>query len=400
MPIFKDLWAWAFALSITGYPLIGVISAVTHNDDLSDVFRAGVLALAAVCFFFLGRMRDFRFGSIWLLGFGCLYLTKLWLDVEYGIEGADDAMLYALITAFGPAILISTSTSKWFEANTALAILVISALAVAGIIWLDYTGADVMTRDYSDRIQLEKLNPISIGHTAVTALIASYVLLLHVRSIAARIAISVVAAASLYTVYLAGARGPVMSLLACLVLFQVLKPKAMTAVWAMLLAAGCILFLSLTDITPLLEKFNLATLDGNRSALARFESITLSWDLFTENPWLGYGTQLPVFRYPHNLFMEVLQATGVVGMAIFCVVLVQMYSAMRFLADRRLPLLPLLTTQFFVGAQFSGSIYGNGSFWIAAAVMIYRATAIKYEIRHPVSYWNGLGSQSASIRGT
>ncbi|CCV10203.1 O-antigen ligase family protein [Mesorhizobium sp. STM 4661] len=400
MPIYKDLWAWTFALSITGYPLIGIASAFSDNESLSPAFRAAVLALSVLCFIFVDRKRDFRFGSVALLGFAGLYLAKLWIDLEYGIDGADDAMLFVLITAVAPAILLAAATPKWSEINVALAIFTISALAVAAILWLDYTGADVLTRDPSDRIQLEKLNAISIGHTAVTALIASYVLLRSTRRTSARVGIVLVVIASLYTVYFAGARGPVMSLAACLVLFPVLKPKAMTAIWCMVLAAASILALALTDITPLLEKFNLATMDGNRSALERLDSISMSWSLFAENPWFGYGTQLPFWLYPHNLFMEVLQAVGIVGMAVFCVVLVQMYSAVKLFADLRLSLLPLLTTQFFVGAQFSGSIYGSGSLWIITTVLLFRANAIRNGIRQPISYWHGLGSRSASIRGT
>ncbi|BCH15074.1 hypothetical protein MesoLjLa_19250 [Mesorhizobium sp. L-2-11] len=62
----------------------------------------------------------------------------------------------------------------------------------------------------------------------------------------------------------------------------------------------------------------------------------------------GYGTQLPLFVYPHNMFMEILQAMGLLGMAIFIPVFMRIALAVKFLADKRLVLLPLLTTQAIV----------------------------------------------------
>ncbi|MER9870206.1 O-antigen ligase family protein [Mesorhizobium sp. M0136] len=377
MSIYKDLWAWTFALAIAGYPLIGVASSLTGDETLSIAFRAAVLCLSLLCFFLVDQRKGFGFGSIWLLVLASFYLLKLWLDVEYEVDGSADAMQFALVTGVVPAILLAASTPRWLEANTSLALFVVGALSVAAILWLDYNGSEMLLLDNSGRVSFERLNPISVGHAAVTTLIACYALLQHVDRKSARMVIYTAAGGAFFTLYLSGARGPLVALAACCALFYILRPRFSVMLGCFVVAGGCVLFLALTDITPLLEKFNLIDLGEDRSSEGRLSAISMSWNLFTEHPWLGYGTQLPFVGYPHNLFMEVLQAMGIIGMAIFAVVLFRIYQATSFMAHMRLPLLPLLTTQFLVGAQFSGSIYGNSSLWIVTCVMIFRSNAIK-----------------------
>ncbi|WP_202366271.1 O-antigen ligase family protein [Mesorhizobium sp. L-2-11] len=349
VPIYKDLWACSFALAIAGYPLVGIVSSVTAREDqvLPIAFRALVIGLCGLSFF-SDRQKAWRSIDAWLFGFAGLYTMKLGIDASYDINGASDALVFAVLTSMVPAALLGLSTNKWSEINVAWALFIVGALSVLGIIWLQYTGSNAVRLDYTERVTLDRLNPISIGHAGLTTIIASYTLIRISRRKIAKIAIVAVVAASVFAIYLAAARGPVVALACCIVVLPMLRPKFTTMILCLLCLAVAVLALAITDITPLLDKLHLTTIGEDRSTTARLGSVALSWELFQQDPLFGYGTQLPLFVYPHNMFMEILQAMGLLGMAIFIPVFMRIALAVKFLADKRLVLLPLLTTQAIV----------------------------------------------------
>ncbi|MGX9117708.1 O-antigen ligase family protein [Mesorhizobium sp. BHbsci] len=379
IPIYKDLWAWSFALAIAGYPLVGVLSSVTAraDDKFSIAFRILVVCLCGLSFLFSDRQKAWRFGDIWLLSFAGLYMLKLGID--YDISGESNALVFAIVTSIVPTVFLALSTNRWSETNVAWALFAVGALSMAGIVWLQYSGSSAVRFDNSDRLNFERLNPISIGHAGLTALIASYTLIRISQGKILKFAIFAVAAVSAFAMYLAGARGPYVALACCIMLFPMLRPRLTTIIMGWLLLAGVVLALATVDMAPLLDKFHLTstgTAETN-SGLARLRSIAFSWELFLQNPLFGYGTTLPLYGYPHNIFVEILQAMGLLGMAIFAAVFVKIAMAVKFLADRRLVLLPLLTTQAVVGAQFSGSLWAAAFLWIIVTVLIFRVNAMK-----------------------
>lgn len=379
VPLYKDFWAWSFALAIAGYPLVGVLSSVTAgaDDKLSIAFRILVVCLCGLSFWFSDRQKAWRFGDVWLLSFAGLYLLNLGIDYE--IRGASDTLVFAMMTSIVPAAFLALSTNRWSEINVAWALFAVGALSVVGVVWLQYSGSSAVLLDNSDRVYFERLNPISIGHAGLTTLIASYTLIRFPQRKILKFAIFAVVVASAVAMYLAAARGPAVALACCTILFPMLRPRFMTMIMCWLFLAGAVLVLATTDMTPLLDRFNL-TLTGTaatNSAMGRLEALASSWELFKQNALFGYGTYLPLFGYPHNMFMEILQAMGLLGMAIFVPVFVKIAMAVKFLADRRLVLLPLLTTQAIVGAQFSGSLWGAAFLWIVVTVLIFRVNAMR-----------------------
>ncbi|TIT03038.1 O-antigen ligase family protein [Mesorhizobium sp.] len=376
--IYKDLWAWSFALAVAGYPLVGLLSSVTGREDerLSIAFRILVVCLCGLSFLLSDRQKAWRFGDVSLFSFVGLYVLKLGIDA-YEIDKASDDLVFAAITSIVPAAFLALSTNRWSEINVAWALFAVGALSVAGVVWLQYSGSNTVLLDNTDRVYFERLNPISIGHAGVTTLIASYTLARISQRKVLKTAIVAVVVTSAVAIYLAAARGPIVALACCAILLPMLRPKFTTMIMCLLFLAGAVLVLAVTDITPLLDKFHLTAIGKDTSTTSRLGSIALSWELFQQNPLFGYGTQLPLYGYPHNMFMEILQTMGLLGMAIFVPVFVKIAMAVKFLADKRLVLLPLLTTQAIVGAQFSGSLWGAAFLWIVVTVMIFRVNAMR-----------------------
>ncbi|MER9263453.1 O-antigen ligase family protein [Mesorhizobium sp. M0410] len=379
VPIYKDLWAWSFALAVAGYPLVGLLSSVTGREDekFSIIFRILVVGLCGLSFLISDRQKGWRFGDVWLFSFFGLYIMKLGIDVSYSIDGASDALVFATVTSIVPAAFLALSTNTWSEVNVAWALFAVGTLTVAGIIWLQYSGSNAVLIDNTDRVYFERLNPISVGHAGLTALISSYALIRIPQRTSVRMLILTVVAGAATTIYLASARGPLVTLACCIILLPALRPKFTTMLLSFLFLASAVLVLAITDITPLLDKFHLTVIGKDNSTTERLGSISLSWDLFQQNPLFGYGTQLPLFLYPHNMLVEILQAMGLLGMTIFAMVFAKIGVAVKFLADRRLVLLPLLTAQAIVGAQFSGSLWGSASLWIIVTVLMFRVNAMR-----------------------
>jgi O-antigen ligase len=379
VPLHKDLWAWSFALAVAGYPLVGLLSSITGREDeqFSIAFRLLVVSLCGLTFLWSDRQKVWRFGDVWLFSFAGLYAMKLGIDANYEIDGASDALVFATMVSVVPAAFLALSTNRWSEINVAWALLAVGSLTVAGIVWLQYSGSNAVLLDNTDRVYFYRLNPISIGHTGLTTLIASYILIRIPQRKILKIAIVAVAATSALAISLAAARGPIVALACCIVLLPMLRPKFTIMILCLLCLAGAVLVLAITDITPLLDKFHFTAIGKDNSTTARLETIALSWELFQQNPFFGYGTQLPLFGYPHNMFIEILQAVGLLGMAIFVLVFVKIGMAVKFLVDKRLVLLPLLTTQAIVGAQFSGSLWGSAFLWIIVTVLIFRVNAMR-----------------------
>lgn len=97
-------------------------------------------------------------------------------------------------------------------------------------------------------------------------------------------------------------------------------------------------------------------------------------DQAVRNPLLGSAyTELQTGQYPHNLLLESFMALGVVGgvLLLFICLRAGFRAAVRLRLGELL--LPLLFVQYFVGAQFSSSLWGAEAFW--AIVVLLGATA-------------------------
>ncbi len=98
----------------------------------------------------------------------------------------------------------------------------------------------------------------------------------------------------------------------------------------------------------------------------------LALDAFAEAPLFGAQTTLWGSAYPHNLFIESLMATGLVGTIPLCIVIVYSFVCSWRLLVRwpHLGWISLNYYIYFVGALFSGAIFTNSAFWVCLAATI------------------------------
>ena len=95
-------------------------------------------------------------------------------------------------------------------------------------------------------------------------------------------------------------------------------------------------------------------------------SFDTAWQQFKDNPLLGNSFFIEgTGEYPHNLVLEALMSTGIVGgIAYIVAAAIMLLSAVRLLSrENGYEWLALLGIFFLVAAQFSGTHWSFGAHW-------------------------------------
>jgi O-antigen ligase len=135
---------------------------------------------------------------------------------------------------------------------------------------------------------------------------------------------------------------------------------------------------SLLEVTPAerlpsaVSRYNalVSELPGGMSVAARRDAGSVAWSMFLESPVLGGGagsfSTHGALEYPHNVFLELLTETGLVGTLVFLALcLAAVLSLMRLLRAfeprTRAAAVWLLAMAAFIGAaaQLSGDLYAT-----------------------------------------
>jgi O-antigen ligase len=366
---------WVLALVLVGYPVVGLLGSAFNWNSItaSAPFRIAVVALSAVLWARSPSVLIFVRQSPWLVVFTAVYLSRLLWDLRVSnVPGAAEALAFYLVTVLLPVIPIALSAARLCEKQAAKAIGLVAWLAcvLAVVMYVMGWGLDRSNTELTQRLSFEAVNPITLGHAAVTAIIASLTLVRH-RSVGMRpLVIVAVIPAALACLLLSASRGPLLTLGFCTLAYL-----CTVSSWRnrMLLGVGipilAILAVNVLDEPQLLLRFS--GMEEDKSALERLLLQTNAIQQFLSSPVFGSAfVELELLTYPHNLFIETAMATGLIGLA--CMGMIIYGCVIQF--TRRLrdgeTLVPLLWLQFFLAVQFSGSLWGAAGFWCMSAVLL------------------------------
>jgi O-antigen ligase len=400
---YSSLTAWLYALSLAGYPITALIvnSLGLESRPISAAFRAGFLGLSLTSLFIAYKdgIRILK-SSFWIfyLGFWALYSWRLVYDTQFSqVPLGNDPDVYLLFFA-GFTLLPSFAFCRTLDMATCISALrrTLVLLLVAQVGFYASTENEIVSGLAGARLGLETLNPISFGVVGATSLaLGVYVVLTDIMSrveakSAARFGrpllviayISIVA--GLVTVFLAGSRGPVLGLVAVLVLllvrsYSTTRTKAgmvTLSILFLLLLAALVIPLTLDVGSSIIDRFDRTARGEEMSDTFRFFLWESGWQQFLESPIWGSGFEEHVLQiYPHNLPLEALMATGIFGGAIWlgmCLVAARQAALVMW----RNPLygwIPMVFVLLFGNSLFSGSLWGAGSLahFMVAAFAVY-----------------------------
>ena len=177
--------------------------------------------------------------------------------------------------------------------------------------------------------------PVALSQPVPYVLICAAALILHAKKqhLAAVFLGLLVSAMAMAMVVATGTRGALITLVAglCTLLFMS-RPSASRLFGvslAIAFTAATVMLLAETfgvgqNLASRLLAFGRYGNEADLSSAARLESYALAWTMFAQHPLAGAG--LGSFEhsygglYPHNLFLEVLSETGVIGLALIAIV--------------------------------------------------------------------------------
>ena len=394
MPLF-------FCLALFGFwglaPVLGIAAEIASIpvDSISIAFRFVVVVLAITVALFSATQRMHWAPMVPLLIFTAFYIYRLYDNyfVEnfqlYVSSTLSFSMFLGACILPGLAIFVAAGHLTKNEAAFRHCMIGIMLIFLFGI-WLN---ADLLFERTVVQASLERVNQIGLTSMAMTFAIFS---LLHLRnpSLIVRGLLVACLLGCAVIVTLAKARGPLVGSAVALIIFFLIvrgqyKIQFVAALTVCALALiGFQIYTGNNLLEETLSRFDYVA-DGGAgdSVTPRKLAWIAAWEQFMDDPILGrFIFEKANNYYPHNIILEVLMATGILGAGFFFWHLILTFKAATFLL--RQPTLALSSAfiviiflKEFVQGLFSGSIWGASGFFVSSCCIIgiahYSKTASK-----------------------
>jgi O-antigen ligase len=177
----------------------------------------------------------------------------------------------------------------------------------------------------------------------------------------------------------ANSRGPIVSIIVGLVFMVIFSKKTSRWYNISLIVVGIIAFVPVLQYIETEFGFSTYTRLFGQSQLTedntldRFSRYQLALDSFQRSPFWGASLEEPTIGgYPHNILIETLMSMGLFGFFLLISLLVTtlVFAARVFLTVPSYGWVSILFVQYFVAAQFSGSIYTSTYLWVSVGLVI------------------------------
>jgi O-antigen ligase len=238
----------------------------------------------------------------------------------------------------------------------------------------------------TDRLSTETLNPISLGHLALSVLIVSITGSAATDRMTFSLGVAWVLRAGLalcaaVLLVASASRGPMIVALAVLLLAAFAQGRRSTVRYGELsrgalvfaiVAFGVAAMFWLQDSTALRPLERLENW-SDRSASERVAVSQAAFAQFWSSPILGSSLyELETGNYPHNIIVESLMGAGVIGFALLVFVIIRCSrAALRLLSiPQGASWLGLLYFQYLLGAMFSGSLFMEMHLWALSIAVL------------------------------
>lgn len=382
------LYALLLSLNLAGFPLVAGLSAAASvsSTPISVLLRSLILVLSGLLILLAVRRRHAAFFTGWFwvpfaLFWGA-YVLRLLADTVFPMRSlsrpSEDYWIWAIGACLIPtvALLAKEKTDAYPLAYRLSLAMLFTAASLAAVF-----GDTVLTSQLSGvvydsgRLQLESLNPISLGHLGVSLLLLTLWRSVSQRENSTRAMRTVTLAGSALGLYLtvaAASRGPIISLIIAL-LFYILaidlrrawKPVALVA---MTVAVFYILAARFEEAGQFqtVSRIVSAFAGQDVTVSGREQSIVGAWQQFARSPLIGDALEEETTGfYPHNVVVESFMATGVAGgLSLVALIFSAITAAYRLVKWRsEHAWVALVFVQYLAAAQFSGAIYGVTMMW-------------------------------------
>lgn len=390
----RHIYVFLLALNLAGFPLVAGVTAYLGlpSTSFSIYTRAAILGLSSILLVasLVGNRVKVTAGFFWipLSVFWVAYLLRIYIDTSSDLRALSrsdaDYWIWAVGACLIPMLGLLTHLKRAYFTDSyplALSLLILASFLAALLGSGTYTPEHGTGYD-SGRLQLESLNPISVGHLGLSLLLLSIWPFIHEGKPSWRPTQITNVAAGLLGLYLliaSASRGPLVTLI--FVLFFYFISQDLKRGWRVLAAVATILFLINLVGTYLEEAGTYRVFSRAESALSGEDAAVAgrqvaykgALEQFVENPFFGDSLEERTTRlYPHNTLLESFMATGLIGGASFAILISYgFFAAYNVVKSRGSDgWISLIFIQYALGAQFSGALYTATTMWTFLALTI------------------------------
>lgn len=367
-------------LGILGfYSLVGFVNKfMPIGGTGSMLLKGSIYAYIMLTVFKYYRVETPKAGLAYIPGaiFLTLYGIRLLWNFEIDGVSVGPGENYILLHFFIGVVLTTFATVKtghlnkndmFFKAITMLCLLFLVSLLL---------NAQELKSSWSNRLALEKINPISLAHLA-SAFILYYIIAVSKNTKYLKLVFLLLPILFLIFVQ-AKSRGAFLAIAGSLLVYAVFAPGKERIKFVF----GTGLFLSIFLVifgesiyTTIVDRMGTMNKDDN-STLERMMSWEGAWNQFLDDPTFGrYFFEQTFLTYPHNIYLESLISVGIGG-TIFLVVhmLLAYYSAVSVISNRRYPMWAVFIAVLFIRESIAGAsagaLWSSSGFWITSFFII------------------------------
>lgn len=373
---------------IVGFPVAFAIQGLLGLDE--NIITVGARGFTVALAVAVLLVKPLHFNGVTgrylllLIAFTALYgytmLDKLILQGEYSL--APPGVMFGLFLGIGivPSLVILLC-SLHYEGSMRMR----SVLRL--LLWLNtlfisvalFNGRELLGTEFG-RFKVEGgINQIYLGHMGVLNLYAAFFLMTLDRSrlsLLSKALAMLATALGLATVVLAGSRGPFVAFYVVMLYIFVSRIRrtsgimiglvSISSLMALMLLVDPHAFREMTGSNLLIRIFD----DSDLSDESRLVTYEIAWENFLSHPFLG-GELLVLGTYPHNFVLEILMATGLVGMALFLMMYLPAWKeCLSACFGNRLTFFHAFFVHMSVNFLFSGAVWGMHMLWTALAMVL------------------------------
>lgn len=382
---FQHLCLFVVVWSVIGFPVLASITTVLglNNTPFSILMRG--LALFASVVLILGAVRIHHplafslFMVFWVAYFFRLYISQFIIGEETTFP-PQTYWIWGVGASFVPALSVLASYRPAWSVPLPRMFLYAGLIATMLMLLVGDTSITNDSGEFADqgRWNVTSLNPISMGHLGVSTLLIGIGFLRtgNLKGNQRLLVLAAIGLGALLTLY-ANSRGPLVCLLVAFGL-MLLAGARRRITWWVILALFLVTMVGSGKIADILfssngiiDRFTAISTGNDLSSTYRLISFNGAWNQFLQNPLFGNAIEEKITNYyPHNVVLEALMATGLIGGIPFIGLLfLALHAAWKFLSRATSETwIGLLTIQYIFAAQFSGSVVQAGPMWMMIAL--------------------------------
>jgi len=355
-----------------------------------------VLILACLCCILLMNGKVYVRPPIrWFMLFSGIYIGRVIVEMMrmtvYHID-TSEFLLYFLAFGALPLLIVSSMNLCDRDYHVIKWSLLVSGLLLSVATLVYYRGLIGSVGRISEAISREEnyISPLALSYcgTLSIGIGISYLMQSKIGRWS-KFLVFIFVLFSLVPFFLGASRGSIFALFLPFVIMFLSRGNAVAnirLVVIMLLAGVAGIYLSELFGSSLVGRFTSMKADiaqGNESAI-RLEMWKAALLQFADNPIFGDALEVRAFRfYPHNIVLEVLMSTGIVGFIPFAALLIHAFRRTVFIFrnDPANSWMGIVFIQSFIQNMFSGSLYGASWFW-ASLGLLYSYNYIRKKSAH------------------